>query len=61
MFIFQFVAYDANILYCNINVKSIMILEEGGFLIDWDVCAHVELGARFSGIVEKTVGIFLLF
>ena len=52
--------YDANILHHNISIGNIMILEGGGgFLIDWDICVHVEEGAEPSGRVERTVGICL--
>ena len=53
--------YDASILYHNISVGNIMILEGGGggFLIDWDICVHIEEGAEPSGRVERTVGICL--
>ena len=38
--------YDANILYRDISAGNIMILEGGGgeFLIDWDMCVHIEEG-----------------
>ena len=46
--------YNANILHHNISIGNIMILEGGGgFLIDWDICVHIEEGA------ERTVGICL--
>ena len=52
--------YDANILHRDISVGNIMISEGGeGFLIDWDMCVCVGLGAKSSGRVERTVGIFL--
>ena len=54
--------YDASILYHNISVGNIMILEEGeggGFLIDWDMCVCIGPGAKSPGRVERTVGIFL--
>ena len=52
--------YDASILHCNISVGNIMISEGGGgFLIDWDMCVHVGPGAKSSGRVERTVGIFI--
>ena len=55
------VYYDANILHRNISAGNIMILEGGeeGFLIDWDMCVHIEEGAEPSGRVERTVGICL--
>ena len=51
--------YDANILHRDISVGNIMISEGGGFLIDWDMCVRVGPGAKSSGRVERTVGIFL--
>ena len=51
--------YDASILHRDISVGNIMISEGGGFLIDWDMCVRVGLGAQSSGRVERTVGIFL--
>ena len=51
--------YDASILYHNISVGNIMILEGGGFLIDWDMCVCIEEGAEPSVRVERTVGICL--
>jgi len=54
--------YDASILHRDISVGNIMISEGGGgggFLIDWDMCVHVGPGAKSSGRVERTVGIFL--
>ena len=48
--------YNAEILYCNISIRNIMISEEGGFLIDWDMCVHIRPGAKSSGRVERTVG-----
>jgi len=52
--------YDAKILHRDISVGNIMILEGGGgFLIDWDMCVHVEEGAEPSGRMERTVGICL--
>ena len=52
--------YDAEILHRDISVGNIMISEGGeGFLIDWDMCVHVRPGAKSSGRVERTVGIFI--
>ena len=53
--------YDASILHRDISVGNIMISEGGGgeFLIDWDMCVRVGPGAKSSGRVERTVGIFL--
>jgi len=53
--------YDVNILHCGISVGNIMISEGGGggFLIDWDMCVHIEEGAEPLGRVERTVGICL--
>ena len=51
--------YDANILHRDISAGNIMISEGGGFLIDWNMCVHVEEGAEPSGRVERTVGICL--
>ena len=52
--------YDASILHRDISAGNIMILEGGGgFLIDWDMCVHVEEGAEPSRRVERTVGICL--
>ena len=49
--------YDAEILHRDISMGNIMISEGGqGFLIDWDMCVHVGLGAKSSGRVERTVG-----
>ena len=53
--------YDASILHRDISVGNIMISEGGGgggFLIDWDMCVRVGPGAKSSGRVERTVGIF---
>ena len=53
--------YDVSILYHNISMGNIMILEGGGgggFLIDWDMCVHVGPGAKSSGRVKRTMGIF---
>ena len=43
--------YDAKILHRNISVGNIMISEGGGggFLIDWDMCTHVEEGQSHQG------------
>ena len=56
-----FVAHDTEILHYDISMGNIMILEGGGggFLIDWDICVHIEEGAEPSGRVERTVGICL--
>jgi len=51
--------YDANILHRDISVGNIMISEGGGFLIDWNMCVHVEEEAEPSGRVERTVDICL--
>ena len=54
--------YNVSILHCDISMGNIMILEEGEggeFLIDWDMCVHVGPGAKSSGRVERTMGIFL--
>jgi len=53
--------YDVNILHCDISVGNIMISEGGGggFLIDWDMCVHIEEGAELSGRMERTVEICL--
>ena len=43
--------YDAEILHRDISVGNIMISEGGGgggFLIDWDMCVRVGLGAQSS-------------
>ena len=49
--------YDADILHRDISMGNIMISEGGGgFLIDWDMCVRVVLGAQSSGRVERTVG-----
>jgi len=56
--------YDASILHHNISIENIMISERGGgrgFLIDWDMCVHIGPGAKSSGRVERTVGIFFWF
>jgi len=43
--------YDAKILHRDISVGNIMISEGGGggFLIYWDMCAHVEEGQSHQG------------
>ena len=51
--------YDTSILHHNISMGNIMILEGGGFLIDWDMCVHIEEGAELSGRMERTVEICL--
>jgi len=51
--------YNASILHRDISVGNIMISEGGGFLIDWNMCVCVGPGAKSSGRVERTVGIFL--
>jgi len=51
--------YNVSILHYNINIENIMISEGGEFLIDWDICVHIGPGAKSSGRVERTVGIFL--
>ena len=54
--------YNASILHRDISMRNIMISEGrggGGFLIDWDMCVRVGPGAKSSGRVERTVGIFL--
>ena len=54
--------YDVKILHRNISAENIMILEEeGGFLIDWDMYICIEGGVQPSGRVERTVGVCLLF
>jgi len=53
------VYYNVSILHHNINIGNIMISEEGEFLIDWDICVHIGPGAKLSGRIERTVGIFL--
>ena len=55
------VYYDTNILYCNINMESIMISQGEEFLIDWNICAYIELGTRLLGTVKRTVDIYSLF
>jgi len=55
---FYFLTYNANILHHNISRGNIIILEEeGGFLIDCDMCVHVEEETEPSGRAERTVRI----
>ena len=54
--------YDAKILHHDISTGNIMISEGeggGGFLIDWNICVHIEERAEPSGRVERTMGICL--
>jgi len=54
--------YDAKILHPDISIGNIMILEEeGGFLIDWDMCVCIGGEVQLSGRMERTVGVCLLF